>query len=96
MHARLSRRCTSTKSLGRRQVSHDCATPSASGDYVALSYHWGAEQSRTKQYQEWSVVEALPGTIGDAIKVTKALGKVHLWVDAQQRSNRHTTRSYKP
>ncbi|KAM3073192.1 hypothetical protein ACMFMG_008904 [Clarireedia jacksonii] len=47
-------------------------------DYFALSYVWGGKSPSPGALEN----KCLPRTIEDAIKVTKALGRRYLWVDA--------------
>lgn len=63
-------------------------TCSETGDYVALSYCWGAPQpqklttSNLETYKNRIDIGELPKTIQEAIKATKSLGFKYLWVDS--------------
>jgi hypothetical protein len=58
------------------------------GDWLALSYRWGAlpHFSTTRQnlsdHMAGMKLASLPRTFRDAIKVTRALGKKYLWIDS--------------
>jgi hypothetical protein len=60
----------------------------ASHEYALLSYCWGGDQTtktlkcNLQARKTNIVVESLPQTIRDAIKVTKDLSLEYLWVDA--------------
>ena len=54
-------------------------------DFVALSYVWGPQSSSRPRYRAryraGDSILALPRTIEDAMRLTKALDKQYLWVD---------------
>jgi hypothetical protein len=58
------------------------------GRYIALSYCWGRTPSLQTttdtiiEHQKGIPYRALPGTIQDAVRITRALGVRYLWVDA--------------
>ncbi|KAL4744889.1 heterokaryon incompatibility protein-domain-containing protein [Aspergillus terricola var. indicus] len=58
------------------------------GSYIALSYCWGRTPSLQTttdtiiEHQKGIPYRALPGTIQDAVRITRALGVHYLWVDA--------------
>lgn len=68
-------------------------TGELSNGYVALSHCWGkpekedkkrfctTEENRQRRLKGFSMNE-LPKTFQDAVKVTRALGKQYLWIDA--------------
>ncbi|CAN9287341.1 unnamed protein product [Alternaria alternata] len=75
----------SSSRLSRLRVI-DCSTrsiitPSSNSPYVALSYRWGENHSRTREEQTDILPANLPATIEDAISVTRSLGFQYLWVD---------------
>jgi hypothetical protein len=76
---------TSSSRLSRLRVI-DCSTrsiitPPGDSPYVALSYRWGENHSRTREEQKDILPANLPATIEDAILVTRRLGFRYLWVD---------------
>lgn len=82
--------CDQQKEVSSSQLSRlrviDCSTrsiitPSSNSPYVALSYRWGENHSKTREEQTDILPENLPATIEDAISVTRSLGFQYLWVD---------------
>lgn len=63
-------------------------TSSMMGEYVALSYCWGVQQtgitvqSNVRDRMEKFYTQQLSLTVKDAVKVTEALGFHYLWIDA--------------
>lgn len=63
-------------------------SPNTKGQYVALSYCWGAEQpnkltgANIEAYKQGIDVAALPKTIQQAIKVTRMLNMDYIWIDS--------------
>jgi hypothetical protein len=63
-------------------------SPMSSVQFVALSYCWGTSQQSTttksnlSSRQQQIVVSELPGTLQDAIFVTRALGCEYIWIDS--------------
>jgi len=70
-----------------RPVTLHISEPNEKAFYLALSYCWGGPQeitttSATLETYISSLPADLPGTIKDAILVTRSLGFRYLWVDA--------------
>jgi hypothetical protein len=57
-----------------RQIVHGCGA-----QYVALSYVWGKGESGPEFSP--ALPTQLPGTIDDAITITRSLGMRYLWID---------------
>ncbi|GAW25949.1 putative heterokaryon incompatibility protein [Rosellinia necatrix] len=63
-------------------------SPQSRNEYIALSYCWGdvdVVRTTASNYEAMKTeirVSILPGTIQDAITVTRNLGRRYLWVDA--------------
>lgn len=61
---------------------------SEGGDWVALSYQWGAPphfsttRQNLKEMYAGIDIDILPQTFKDAIKVTRALQRPYLWIDS--------------
>ena len=62
--------------------------PDEAGEYLALSYCWGGEQSvvttqnNLNSMTQRVTLSSLPRTLQDAIRVTRNMGQRYLWVDA--------------
>ncbi|CAN9349867.1 unnamed protein product [Alternaria alternata] len=61
--------------------------PSDVGEWIALSHKWGTKNLSTtpetlQNHLNGIDLKTLPDTFKDAVKVTRALGRRHLWIDS--------------